>query len=79
MCERYINLLPLAHPQLRTQPATQAGALAGNRTSDPLVHRLALNPLNHTRASLLSHDCNLDSSLLQDLPTSEVRNPTAPV
>ena len=27
---------------------TQACALTGNQTSDPLVHRLALNPLNHT-------------------------------
>ena len=31
-----------------TWPATQANALTGNRTSDPLVHRLALNPLSHT-------------------------------
>ena len=40
--------LPLAHPQLGTWPATQACALTGNRTGDPLVRRLALNPLNHT-------------------------------
>ena len=26
----------------------QALALTGNRTSDPLVHRLVLNPLSHT-------------------------------
>ena len=30
-------------------PATQACALTGNRNSDPLVYRLALNPLSHTR------------------------------
>ena len=40
--------LPLAHPPLGTWPATQACALTGNLTSDPLVHRLALNPLSHT-------------------------------
>ena len=27
---------------------TQACDLTGNRTGDPLVHRLALNPLIHT-------------------------------
>ena len=31
-----------------TWPATQACALTGNGTSNPLVHRLALNPLSHT-------------------------------
>ena len=29
-------------------PATQACALTGDRTGDPLVHRLALNPLSNT-------------------------------
>ena len=49
MRERSINVwLPLVHPQLRTWPTTQAYALTGNRTCDPLVHRPALNPLNHT-------------------------------
>ena len=48
MCERYIDQLPLAHPLLGTWLTTQACALTGNRTSDPLVHRPALNPLNHT-------------------------------
>ena len=47
--EKNINVwLPLAHPQLGTSPATQACALTGNRTSNPLVHRLAPNPLSHT-------------------------------
>ena len=38
----------LTRPLLRTWPITQACALNGNRTSDPLVRRLALNPLSHT-------------------------------
>ena len=35
-------------PLLETWPATQARALTGNQTSDPLVHRQELNPLSHT-------------------------------
>ena len=35
-------------PLLGTWPATQACALTGNRTRDPLVCRWALNPLSHT-------------------------------
>ena len=35
---------PLAHPLLGTWPTTQVCALTGNRTGDPLVCRLALNP-----------------------------------
>ena len=31
-----------------TRPATQARTLTGNWASDPLVHRLVLNPLSHT-------------------------------
>ena len=47
--ERNINVwLPLLHPLLGTWPATQACALTGNRTGDPLVHRLVHNPLSHT-------------------------------
>ena len=47
--ERNINVqLPLTRPLLGTWPATQACALTGNRTSDPLVCRPALNPLSHT-------------------------------
>ena len=46
---RNINVwLSLAYPLLDTWPATQACALTGNRTGDPLVHRLALNPLSHS-------------------------------
>ena len=47
--ERNIDVwLPFRHPLLGTWPATQACALTGDRTSDPLGHRLALNPLSHT-------------------------------
>ena len=47
--ERNINVwLPLSCPLLETWPATQARALTGNRTRDPLVCRLALSPLSHT-------------------------------
>ena len=35
-------------PLVGTWPTTQACALTGNRTSDPLVCRLALNPLSYT-------------------------------
>ena len=40
--------LPLTHPLLGTWPTTQACALTGNRTTDPLVCRPALNLLSHT-------------------------------
>ena len=40
--------LPLTRPLLGTWPTTLACALTGSRTSDPLVPRLALNPLSHT-------------------------------
>ena len=47
--ERNINVwLPLVHPPTGTWLTTQACALTGNRTSDPGVHRPALNPLSHT-------------------------------
>ena len=47
--ERNINVwLPLAHPQLETQPTSQACALTGNWTGNPLVYRVVLNPLSHT-------------------------------
>ena len=48
MCERHIDWLPLTHPEPGTRPATQACALTGNQTTDPLVRRPALNPLSHT-------------------------------
>ena len=41
--EKNISMwLLLVHPPLETWPATQVCALTGNRTSDPLLHRLAL-------------------------------------
>ena len=58
--KRCIDWLPLARPQLGTQPAAQACALTGNRTGDLSIHRPALNPLRYT-----SQD---QSSLLTQLP-----------
>ena len=47
--ERNINVwLPLMCLQLGTWPVTQAYALTGNRTGNPLVLRPALNPLSYT-------------------------------
>ena len=47
--ERNIDVwLPLVCPQMGTWPTTQACALIGNRTGDPLVWRLALSLLSHT-------------------------------
>ena len=48
--ERNIHVwLPLKRPLLGTWPATQACALTGNQTCDPLVCRpAALSPLRHT-------------------------------
>ena len=47
--ERNINVwLPLTWPRLGTWPATQARALTGNQSSDPLVRRPVLSPLSHT-------------------------------
>ena len=40
--------LSRAAPHRGTWPATQACALTGNQTGDPLVCRPALNPLSHT-------------------------------
>ena len=48
MCERHIDWLPLTHPKPGTRPATQACALTGNQTTDPLVCGPVLNPLSHT-------------------------------
>ena len=46
--ERNNVWLPLMRPLLGTWPSTQACALTGNQTRDPLVHRLVLSPLSHT-------------------------------
>ena len=51
--ERNISVwLPLVLPLLGTWPASQACALTGNPTGDPLVRRLALNPLSRTSQGL---------------------------
>ena len=47
--ERNINVwLPLTCPELGTQPTTQACAVTGNRTCNPLVLRSSLNPRSHS-------------------------------
>ena len=52
--ERNINVwLPLACPLLGTWPTTQAYALTGNQTVDPLIHKLVLNPLSHTSQGMI--------------------------
>ena len=47
--EKNVNVwLPLTSPQLGTWPTTEACALTGNWTGNPLVCKPALNPLSHT-------------------------------
>ena len=46
--EKHQCVVAFHRPQLGTWPTTQACALTGNRTGDPLVCRPALNPLSHT-------------------------------
>ena len=47
--ERNINVwVPPTYPALGAWPTAQTCALTRNRTSNPLVCRLALNPLRHT-------------------------------
>ena len=54
--ERIINVwLPLVCPVPGAFPATQACALTGNRTCDPLASRLGLNPLSHTSQDQPTH------------------------
>ena len=48
MCERCISWLLLECLQLRTWPVTQACALTGNQTSNPLLRRPTLSPLSYT-------------------------------
>ena len=66
--KRNINVwFPLMHPPPGTWPATQACALTGNWTSDPLVHRPALNPLSHTSQGWLSFCTSNTSSSFPSL------------
>ena len=44
----------MRHPPVGTWPTTQACGLTGNRTSDPLFHRPALNPLSYTSQDYMS-------------------------
>ena len=54
--KRHINVwLPLMRPLLGTWPTTQACVLTENQTDDPLVRRLALNPLNHTSQGCIQY------------------------
>ena len=46
------------------QPTTQARALTGNWTSDPLVRRLVLNPLSHTSQGWFAFYFNNNNSLI---------------
>ena len=52
--ERNISVwLPLTCPPMGTWPTTEPCALTGNRTGNPMVQRLALNPLSHTSQGCL--------------------------
>ena len=65
--ERNINVwLPLVPPLLGTWPETQACALTGNLTSNPLVRRPALNPLSHANQAfpILSSKEKIDFSIM---------------
>ena len=46
--ERRQSICCLSHAQPWTWPTTQACPLPGNRTGNPLVHRLVLSPLSYT-------------------------------
>ena len=50
-------------PSLGTWPTTQACALIGNRTGNPLVHRLLLKPLSHTSQGYFWCNCTWDCFL----------------
>ena len=53
--ERNLSVwLPLLRLPLGTWPTTQACALTGNGTDDPLVCRPALSPLSHTNQGSIS-------------------------
>ena len=49
----FIFFLLLERPLLEFWSATQACVLTGNRTSNPLVRRLALSSLSHTSQGLI--------------------------
>ena len=76
--ERNINVwLPLMRPLLGTWPATQACALTGSRSSNPLILRPALNPLSHaSQGSIWIYDARFSLSF-KVLPKSSFQ--TSPV
>ena len=53
VCERNINRLPPARPQLGICPATQARALTENQTDNPLVCRRMPSPVSHTNQGFI--------------------------
>ena len=53
--EKHQCVVAFACPLLGTWPAAQACALTGNRTSDPLVCRPALNLLSSTSQGHIEH------------------------
>ena len=59
----------LERPLLGTWPAIQACALTGNRTSEPLVGRPALNPLSHTTQGYFSFLKKKYLNLMNFMPT----------
>ena len=66
--ERNISVwLPLAHHQLGTWPTTQARALTGNQTSDPLVRRLVLNSLSHTSQGCIKFCIKFEHSSMKTI------------
>ena len=50
--EKYQDVVASHVPPTGAWPITQACALTGNQTGDPLLRRLALNPLSHTNQGL---------------------------
>ena len=67
--ERNINVrYPLMCPLLGAWPITQACALTGNRTSNPLVRRPELKPLSHTSQGMggnVFKQCRLSFNIYQ--------------
>ena len=53
--EKHRYVVTSCMPPTGNWPETQACALIGNRTGDPLVCRLALNPLSHTSQGRAPH------------------------
>ena len=65
MCDRNIDQLLLASPQLGTWPITQACALTGNQTGNLSFHRPVLIPLRHTSQGRILFFCSNSLSKYQ--------------